>query len=119
VLGRRGSKKKPPKKKTLKPLSSCPKKREERKKYKTLRGEYLHNHPTCECGTEADPCKETATEIHHKAGRASFLNRVDTWMAVARICHNRIHDNPKDSYAKGHLINSAALYAQESQQTNE
>lgn len=103
----------------LKPMSSSPKKREERKLYKKLREEYLINQPTCECGTEDNPCKEEATDIHHKAGRASFLNRVDTWMAVSRKCHDKIHANPKDSYEKKHLINSAALLKKEAEQNNE
>lgn len=114
------STKKPMLKRTkLNPVSKNEKKRKERKLYKSLRQEYLEEHPYCECGTEADPCKEEATDIHHKAGRASFLNRVDTWMAACRECHEWLHRNPKESYEKGHLINAAALLKREQEQKYE
>lgn len=93
--------------------SSSPKKKIERELYQKLRKKYLREHHKCECGTKEKPCHKRSEDIHHKAGRGRYLNRQDTWMAVARSCHDRIHQNPKESYERGHLINAAALTSHE------
>jgi len=104
------------KKTKLRKQSKEVKKVRERKLYTKLRKIYLANRTTCECGTAEKPCSQRATDIHHKAGRATFLNRIDTWMAVSRECHNRIHKNPEESYKRGHLINAASLLSKERNQ---
>lgn len=49
-------------------------------------------------------CGEAATDIHHKARRGKNLNNTETWMPVCRLCHARLHDNPKWARENGYLI---------------
>jgi hypothetical protein len=66
--------------------------------YSDARKTYLLSNPYCEvCGCEA-------TDIHHKARRGKNLNNTETWMALCRLCHSNIHDNPASAKAAGHLI---------------
>ena len=66
--------------------------------YSDARKTYLLSNPYCEvCGCEA-------TDIHHKARRGKNLNNTETWMAICRLCHSNIHDNPASAKAAGHLV---------------
>ena len=51
-----------------------------------------------------------ATEVHHKAGRVGKMYLyVPNWLAVSRIGHCWIHNNPEESYKKGFLIKSTTV----------
>lgn len=82
----------------ISPISA--KRKERMKAYKVLREAFLEAHPVCMvCG------QRPSSDIHHKAGRfGSRLNDTDNWLAVCRICHRDIHDNPKWAYEQGHLL---------------
>jgi 5-methylcytosine-specific restriction endonuclease McrA len=68
------------------------------KEYASVRREYLLSNPRC------GVCGGGATDIHHKSKRGKNLSNKDTFMAVCRICHNRIHDNPAWAKEMGYLI---------------
>jgi 5-methylcytosine-specific restriction endonuclease McrA len=72
--------------------------RDEYKIYKVARELYLNKHPNCEV------CGNVAMDIHHKAKRGKNLSNMETFMAVCRICHNRIHDNPAWARENNYLI---------------
>ena len=42
-------------------------------------------------------CSVTATDVHHKAGRGSNHNNINTWLAVCRNCHQWIEEHPNDA----------------------
>ena len=68
------------------------------RKYQAIRDVFLVSKPLCEyCG------KPGILECHHKHGRSSKWLFLEL-MAVHRVCHLLIHQNPKDSYEKGYMI---------------
>lgn len=67
--------------------------------YNILRKDYLKDHPICECGRNG--CKRKSQDIHHKKGRGVYLNVVEYWLAVARVCHTWITENPKEAMVLG------------------
>ena len=73
------------------PLRRISKKQQERLRiYGPLRKQYLQEHPVC----ELPECNAASTDIHHtKKPRSTYMNDVDTWLAVCRICHSRIENN--------------------------
>lgn len=85
----------------------------ESKEYMKLRAEFLLDHPVCQIWLEtigkgvpyAFP--EYSCEIHHRCAgknrKATYL-RTDTWMAVSKIGHRFIYDNPKLAYERGWLL---------------
>lgn len=82
------------------PLRRVSKKREiENRRYRTLRRIFLIAHRVCETGA----CSRAADDVHHKAGRGKNLNRVDTWLAVCRTCHDWIHAHPNEARTRGLL----------------
>jgi hypothetical protein len=67
--------------------------------YRVLRESYLVENPFCYI------CGKNSCDIHHKRGRfGERLNDVNYFMAVCRSCHQWIHSNPKEAYAKDYLI---------------
>lgn len=82
----------------LKRVSS--KQRKRLAEYSKLRKEYFKEHPMCEC----EGCNKRAEDIHHMAGRGRNTNKVETWMAVCRKCHDRIHANPSWARKVGYLV---------------
>tara|TARA_Y100000385_G_C12890194_1_gene549649 strand:- start:427 stop:861 length:435 start_codon:yes stop_codon:yes gene_type:complete len=61
--------------------------------YSELRRVFLNNNPGCEA--KLVNCFLTATDVHHTfwgAERGVTYLEVDTWRAVCRSCHNKIHD---------------------------
>ncbi len=59
-------------------------------KYGKAREEYLLDHHVCEV------CKERrATEIHHKKGRGKYLSDKTYFLAVDRMCHQKVEMNPE------------------------
>ena len=81
----------------LRPVSK--KRAKQNKAYSVNREVYLNYHPACEI------CGSKACDIHHKKGRfAERLNDMQYFMAVCRGCHQWIHNNPQQAYAKDYLI---------------
>lgn len=64
------------------------------KEYTKVRKVYLSEIDCCEV------CNSPATEIHHKSGRGVHLCNTDLFLAVCRVCHARIENNP--IWAKEH-----------------
>lgn len=85
----------------LKPINKeSVKMKKNKAKYKKVRLVYLEENPFCECG-----CGYPSTEIHHKNGReGERLCDVNWFMAVRRVCHEKIHANPIWSRIKGYLM---------------
>jgi hypothetical protein len=69
--------------------------------YRVSKSDYLSVHPTCEVCAESE-----ATDIHHKLplGRGGKLNDSSIFLAVCRVCHNRIHHDPKWAEQQGYLL---------------
>ena len=67
--------------------------------YTVLRESYLKNNPFC--NARLSGCQINATDIHHKAGRGKFMLDETTFLAVCRICHNQIEENPVMAKAMG------------------
>jgi 5-methylcytosine-specific restriction endonuclease McrA len=50
-------------------------------------------------------CGKKAGQIHHKKGRfGDRLNEKEHFMAVCMACHDWIHKNPMEAYAKGYML---------------
>lgn len=79
--------------KQIRPRSK--KKEKQDKEYSILRMRYLVEHPICEVNYQG--CTTHATDIHHKAYRGVNQNNVETFAAVCRNCHTKIHLFPKES----------------------
>jgi hypothetical protein len=74
------------------PLRKVSKKRNrELQVYMKLRAKFLDDRPWCE--VEQCGCTFQATDIHHREGRGSNLNKVATWIPSCRSCHTFIHNN--------------------------
>ena len=81
----------------LRPVSK--KRAKQNKEYSQARMEYLSANSMCEV------CGKKAGQIHHKRGRfGDRLNKKEYFMAVCMACHNWIHNNPLEAYAKGYLL---------------
>ena len=67
--------------------------------YRPIADMYLTLHPVCECG-----CWKPAREVHHKRGRDGLL-LFDSrhFLAVCRVHHRRIHDNPAEAMRLGFM----------------
>ena len=85
------------------PLRRISKKQQERLRiYSKLREEYLSEHSTC----EMPQCQRRSVDIHHtKKPRATYLNAVETWMGLCRVCHSRIENNKDWARENGYLEN--------------
>ena len=60
--------------------------------YEKKRVGFLALHSVCQANLSG--CMLTATEVHHKAGRGADHNKISTWLAVCRNCHNWIENHP-------------------------
>ena len=60
--------------------------------YSVLRETYLKANPFCKARLVG--CQINATDVHHKAGRGRFMLDQSTFLAVCRICHGQIEENP-------------------------
>lgn len=76
--------------------------------YSVLRKDYLKDHPICECGRNG--CKRKSQDIHHKKGRGIYLNVIEYWLAVARVCHTWINEHPKEAMFLGLTVSRLKLY---------
>lgn len=82
----------------LKPMSD--KQRRRMEEYRSKRKTYMKFNTVC----EVKGCSSKPKDIHHKDGRGSNTNNMNTWMAVCRPCHNEIHANPSWAREKGYLV---------------
>ena len=82
-------KKSNPKRVAISPISDSLK--DKLSTYRPLRDAYMKGHPDCE------KCGKPSQDLHHKAGRGKNLCEVSTFMAVCRLCHIFIHENPETS----------------------
>lgn len=86
-----------------KPKSASPVSRKMRQhldEYGKRREAFLIVHPHCQA--KLDNCTGIATDVHHKAGRGGNLNKVSTWLAVCRNCHNWIETHPTEAKELGY-----------------
>ncbi len=82
------------------PLRKVSKRRmEERKIYLKMRTEFLGENPVCQiCETRR------AQDVHHVFGRHNGnMLKAETFMAVCRLCHDKVHREPKWAEANGYL----------------
>jgi hypothetical protein len=72
--------------------------------YKKVRAVFLTAHPFCAAKLEG--CKIKATEIHHKAGKASNELYLDTslFLEVCSSCHRIIEKNPAFAKQNGFSV---------------
>ena len=63
--------------------------------YTKKRTAFLAMHPLCQARLQS--CTQTATDIHHKAGRGENHNVISSWLAVCRSCHNWIEHHPDEA----------------------
>jgi len=85
------------KRKRIKPISD--KRQLQLDEYKTVRIEYLMEHPNC----EVKDCTNKTTEIHHMRGRSGArLNDKEDFLGTCRECHVYIELHPDWAKAKGY-----------------
>lgn len=66
--------------------------KEDEKKYKKVRKQYLKDFPECEANLPG--CKKKSSEIHHKRGRiGGLLYDVRYFLACCNSCHRLIEAN--------------------------
>lgn len=70
--------------------------------YSVLAKDYLLDHPFCECGREG--CKRKSDEVHHTKGRGTYLNVVELFKALSKVCHRWAHDNHAEASGLGLFI---------------
>lgn len=64
--------------------------------YSVLREQFMKNHPLCQARIPG--CNINATDIHHKKGRVGNLFLDDSeFLAVCRMCHTWIENNPAEA----------------------
>lgn len=83
------------------PNKVSPKREEENKAYSELRGIFLMNHPYCEIKAN-EFCAQSATTVHHSAGRVGvlFLD-VTKWKGACMNCHSYCEQHPKEAKERG------------------
>lgn len=77
------------------------KRRHDSADYEIVRMGFLVTYPECQIKAN-EFCTNTATDIHHMAGRTGdlFLD-ITKWKSSCRSCHNYAHDHPKEAKEKG------------------
>lgn len=97
------SRSKSPKKAEQKPIRRVSAKRSrENVLYLKAKLEYLNENPDCKC------CGASATDVHHAKGRiGSLLTDKRYFVALCRVCHNRVEENP--IWAKEHGYSKSRL----------
>jgi len=95
--------------KTIKQFSD--KRMIENRKYAKLRKEFLSKKENglCPVAKKVFKIDVKATEIHHKAGRVGkLLNDTTKWLAVSRVGHCWVHQNPEKARKIGFLLSSSS-----------
>lgn len=88
--------------KVVKPIKKVSDKRNiQNQEYARLRDEYLEAYPAC----EVVECSRKSSEIHHMAGReGDKLTDVNHFLAVCRLCHERITIDSAWAISQGYSI---------------
>jgi hypothetical protein len=81
--------------------------------YSVLRETYLKANPFCKAKLHG--CQINATDVHHMAGRGKFMLDQTTFLAVCRICHNQIEENPVMAKAMGFSESREEAYGNKEQ----
>ncbi len=81
--------------------------------YSVLRETYLKANPFCKAKLHG--CQINATDVHHMAGRGKFMLDQTTFLAVCRICHNQIEENPIMAKAMGFSESREEAYGNKEQ----
>jgi len=81
--------------------------------YSVLRETYLKANPFCKAKLHG--CQINATDVHHMAGRGKFMLDQSTFLAVCRICHNQIEENPVMAKAMGFSESREEAYGNKEQ----
>ena len=81
--------------------------------YSVLRETYLKSNPFCKAKLHG--CQINATDVHHMAGRGKFMLDQSTFLAVCRICHNQIEENPVMAKAMGFSESREEAYGNKEQ----
>ena len=71
--------------------------------YNLLRRPFMEKHPMCQAALPG--CQGPSCDVHHKNQRGEYYLVVNTWMAVCRVCHQWIHENPKEARELKYLEN--------------
>lgn len=93
-----------PKKKQ--PIPKVSKKRQSKEReYQKLRRAFLEKNPVC----QVKECRRFANDVHHKKARiGDLLTDVSHFMAVCRLCHQKIELNPKWAIENGYSVSRLA-----------
>lgn len=76
------------------------KRQKQEREYKIVKAAYLEEHPYCEAEWMCHGL--LAVEIHHKKGRiGDLLCDKKYFLAVCRMCHDRIEQHPKEAKEQG------------------
>src|ERR1700758_2885642 len=69
------------------------------RRYSELKREWWRTHTHCEI------CRKPIWHEppHHTKGRGRYLCAVETWMAVCKACHRKIHEYGRWARANGYL----------------
>ena len=81
--------------------------------YSTLREYYLKSNKFCKA--KLPGCQINATDIHHKAGRGTFMLDESTFLAVCRICHGQIEEDPVMAKAMGFSLSREETHGNKEQ----
>ena len=70
--------------------------------YRKLKKEYISEHDTC----EVRGCTHPACDIHHRLslGRGGGFLEPTNFMAICRLHHIQIHNNPRWAEAEHYLL---------------
>jgi len=70
--------------------------------YRRLKKEYILEHDTC----EVRGCSHPAVDIHHmlSLGRGGSFLEPSNFMAICRLHHIQIHNNPRWAEAEHYLL---------------
>lgn len=79
--------------------------------YSTIRETYLKTNPFCKA--KLPGCNLNATDIHHKCGRGRYMLDTTTFLAVCRICHGKIENDPVMAKAMGFSESREEKYGNE------
>lgn len=85
------------------PLVSSKRKKQDQE-YSKLRKVFLNEHRLCKI--QIAGCMLYATDVHHTfagADRNVYYLIQSTWLPTCRVCHNWMHEHPKESRELGYL----------------
>jgi hypothetical protein len=84
--------------------------------YLVLRESFLKANRFCKANLLG--CQKMATDVHHMAGRGKFMLDESTFLAVCRICHNQIEENPFMAKAMGYSVSREEAHGNKNEDTS-